>query len=64
MIIPNEEYASLGIVSRTLELALASKRLLDSMIPHGTLELPRHFCPSHVYLLIFLHVGVIHVPSL
>ena len=64
MIIPNEEYASLGIVSRTLELALASKRLLDSMIPHGTLELPRHFCPSHVYLLTFLHVGGIHVPSL
>ena len=51
MIIPDKEYASLGMVSRMLELVPASKILLDSAIPHGTPELPRHFCPSHGYLL-------------
>ena len=29
----------------------------SSMIPHGTLELLRHFYPSHGYLLTILHVG-------
>ena len=29
----------------------------SSMIPYGTLELLRHFYPSHGYLLTILHVG-------
>ena len=64
MIIPDKEYASLGMVSRMLELVPASKILLDNAIPHGTLELPRHFCPSHGYLPTILHGGGIHMPSL
>ena len=64
LIILDKEYASLGMVSRTLELVPASKRLLDSMISSGTLKLSRHFYPSHGYLPTILHVGGIHVPSL
>ena len=64
LIILDKGYASLGMVSRTLELTpTSSKRLLGSAIPHGTLELLRHFCPSHGYLLTILHVGGIHVSS-
>ena len=64
MIILDKGYASLGMMSRTLELTPASsKRLLSNAIPYGTLELLRHFCPSHGYLLTILHVGGIHVPS-
>ena len=64
LIIPGKEYDSLGMVSKMLELAPASKRLLSNAIPHGTPELPRHFYPSYVYLPTILHVGGIHVPSL
>ena len=64
LIILDKEYISLGMVSRTLELALAStKRFIGSAIPHGTPELPRPFCLSHGYLLTILHVGGIHMPS-